>query len=203
MTDPRVLHLIGQLRASRLSDLEGARISASIPVSERLLNQVAAGFVPANAPVREVSVHPRAGNRLGVRARVARAAFLPPVTINMEIERQAVLPDGPLVVRILTAPGLVSLLGAAFPLGAMLPPGIILQDQRLLVDVRALIERQGYGELLPYLESIRVTTEPGRLLVDVALRVWARDPVPAGSLQRPQEEGRTGETKEKNTELFP
>ncbi len=185
MTDPRVLHLIDGLRASHLSGLEGARISASIPVSERLLNELASAFVPAEAPVREVSVHPRAGNRLGVRARVARAAFLPPVTINLEIERQATLPDSPLVVRILTAPGLVSLLGVAFPLAAMLPPGIILRDQRLLVDVRALLERQGYGELLPYLESIRVTTEPGRLLVDVALRVWARDPAPAGSLHRP------------------
>ena len=175
MTDPRLLHLIDQLRASRLSGLEGARISASIPVSERLLNELASAFVPAEAPVREVSVHPRAGNRLGVRARVARAAFLPPVTINLEIERQAILPDSPLVVRILTAPGLVSLLGVAFPLAAMLPPGIILQDQRLLVDVRALLERQGYGELLPYLESIRVTTDAGRLLDDVALHVKGRD----------------------------
>lgn len=170
MTDPRVLRLVEQLRESRLSDLEGARISAFLPVSERLLNALASTFVPPEAPVRDVSVHPRAGNRIGVRARVSRAAFLPPVTINLEIERQAVLPDAPMVIRILTAPGLVSLLGVAFPLSAMLPPGITLENGRLLVDVQALVERQGYGELLPYLESIKVTTDDGKLFLDAVLR---------------------------------
>ena len=45
MTDPRVLHLIDGLRASHLSGLEGARISASIPVSERLLNELALSLI--------------------------------------------------------------------------------------------------------------------------------------------------------------
>ena len=171
MIDPRFTRILEQLRDSRLAELAGARASATVPVSERLLNEIVSAALPPSAPVRDVSVQVRAGNRLRVSGRLARAAFLPPISLTLEIERQAELPDGPLVLRVGSLPGLVALAGAAFSMAALLPPGLRLEDQRLLVDVRALLERHGLGEALAYVQSVRITTEEGRVIVDLAAGV--------------------------------
>lgn len=168
---PRITRILEELRASRFAELRGARVSASIPVSERLLNQLVAAAVPPDAVVRDLSLHPKPGNRIGVRARLSRADFLPPITLTLEIERQPELPDSPMVLRVLSLPGLMSLAGAAASLTSMLPPGVRLDNQRVLVDLRVLLQRYGYDELLGVLSGLRISTEEGRLIADVELRV--------------------------------
>jgi hypothetical protein len=165
------MRLLEDLRASHFAALAGARVSASVPIPEALLNELVAAAIPAGGPVRDVSLHPKAGNRIAVRARLARADFLPPVTLTAEIERQPELPDGPLVLRILSLPGLMALAGAAMSMSSVLPPGVRMENQRLLVDLPVLLERRGYAEVLRFLESIHVKTEEGRVLVDVTARV--------------------------------
>ena len=171
MADPRFERLLDQLRTSRFADLKGARVSASIPVSERLLNEVIAAATPGSAPVRDVAVQLKAGNRFKVRVKVARAEFLPPISLSFEIERQPQLPEGPLVLRMLSMPGLVSLAGSAFSVSSVLPPGVRLERHWVLVDVKVLLGRHGYGDLLPYLDTLSVATDEGRLLLDLGLRV--------------------------------
>ena len=163
--------MLEQLRASPFAGLAGTRLSATIPIAERLLNDLLAAALPSSAPVRDVSVQPKSSNRLRIKAKLTRAEFLPPISLTLEIESQPVLPDSPLVLRILSLPGLMSLAGAALSISTLLPPGIKVQDQRVLVDVRAVLERYGYGEIVRYVESLRVTTEEGKLVLDVQLRV--------------------------------
>ena len=170
MPNPRFARILEQLRASRFAELHGARVSASVPVPERLLNELVTAAIPPEAPVSDVSVHPKAGNRLTVRARLARAEFLPPITLTIEIERQPEMPDSPMVLRILSLPGLMSLAGAAVSLTSVLPPGIRMENQRVFVDLRVLLQRQGYDELLALIESVRITTDEGKLTADVVLR---------------------------------
>ena len=45
--DPRLLQILEQLRASRFAEIKGAHASFSIPVSERLLNEVIAATMPS------------------------------------------------------------------------------------------------------------------------------------------------------------
>lgn len=169
MPDPRVVRLLEQLRASRFAGLQGARISASIPVAAGLLNDIVTAGIPPSAAVRDVTVLPKHDNHIAVRARLALASFLPPVTVTLRIERQPQLPDSPLVLRILSLPALLSLGGGM--LASALPHGIRLEDQRLLIDVAVLLDRAGYGDLAQYVETLRVGSEDGRLLFDVTLRV--------------------------------
>lgn len=171
MANARLLRILEQLRASRFAELQGARVSASIPIPERLLNELVTASLPPGAPVRDVSVHPKAGNRLGVRAKLARADFLPPITLTVEIEQQPQLPDTPLVLRILSLPGLMSLAGAAVSFTSVLPPGVRMENQRLFVDLRVLLQRHGYDELVALIDGLRLTTEEGKLTADVSLRV--------------------------------
>src|SRR5688572_17700400 len=98
--------LLLNLRDAGFRDLAGTRISGSIPVSERLLNQLVAATMPKNLPVREVTVRPEPGNRFSVRIS-PRAAFLPQLTVKLEIEKQPQFPTSPeIVLRMATMGGL-------------------------------------------------------------------------------------------------
>jgi hypothetical protein len=167
--DPRLLGILERLRASRFAEVQGARASLSIPVSEPLLNELIAAALPPAGALRDLHVRPQADNRLAVRARASRLDFLPPVTISLQIEQQPHLPDTPLVIRILSVPGLLSMAGSLLS-PSSLPPGIRLDRERVLVDVRQLLERKGLGEIVPLIERLHISSEEGRLVVDVDIR---------------------------------
>jgi hypothetical protein len=171
VSDPRLVRILEQLRASRFTDLAGARVSASIPVSGRLLTELVASSIPPAAPLRDVTIHPQRGDRFSVRARLTRVDFLPPLKITAAIERQPELPDSPLVLRLGSFPGLIAMIGAALPIASKLPPGIRMDGDRVLVDLKTLAECQGYADLLSLIETIRLTTDEGRLIVEVEVRV--------------------------------
>lgn len=157
--------ILTHLQSSRFQDITGARVSATIPVSERLLNEIVAATMPRNLPVREVSVRPEAGNRFSVRL-TPRAAMLPQLTIKLDIEKQPEFPASPfLVLRMATMGGLFGMATAAFPIGKMLPPGVHLDGERIVVDLRALATQHGYGQFLEYVRTLHVTTEAARVLL--------------------------------------
>ena len=168
--DPRLIGILERLRASGFAEVKGARASLSIPVSEAILNELITAALPAGGPLRDLHVRPQAGNRLAVRARASRLDFLPPMTISLQIEGQPRLPDTPLVVRILSMPGLLSVAGSMLSPGS-LPPGIRLERERVLVDLRQLLEGKGFAAIVPLIERLQVSSEEGRLLIDVDLQV--------------------------------
>jgi hypothetical protein len=168
--DPRLQRALQQLRATRFTEITGARVSLSIPVAERLLNELVAAALPRSLPVRDVTIRPRAANTLQVRARVAKLDFLPPVTITLDIDQQPRLPDTPLGLRVRAFPGLMTIAGPLVS-QAPLPPGLRLEGDRLFVDVAQLLDRLGFGDLVPLIERLRVTTDEGRLVVEVDARV--------------------------------
>jgi hypothetical protein len=155
------------LRGAGFRDLAGARVSASIPISERLLNEIVSATMPKNLPVREVTVRPEPGNRFSVRI-APKAAFLPQLTVKLEIEKQPQFPTVPeLVLRMATMGGLLGLAGAAFPIASMLPPGVRLDGDRIVVDLRELARREGVLDLLELVRELEMTTEEGRVRVFV------------------------------------
>ena len=170
MIPPRLLAILEQLRASRFAELQGTHASLSIPIPERLLNELITTMMPPSAPVRDLHVRPQAGNRLAVRARAARLDFLPPVTISLRIEQQPQLPDTPLVIRILSLPGLLSMASSLLS-PASLPAGVRLERDRLVIDVRQLLELKGVGDIVPLIERLHVTSEEGSLRLDVQTKI--------------------------------
>jgi hypothetical protein len=171
MGDPRVSRLLQQLEATRFRDLAGARVSATIPIGEQLLNEILATFKPPDAPVQEITVRPLAGNRLAVRVKVGKA-FVPPITVHADIVRQPVLPDRPIAeFRINMPPGVMAFAGVAMSFLSRLPPGLHLEGERLFVDLAELARRYGVSEYLQYAERVELLTEDGRLIVRADLKV--------------------------------
>jgi len=171
LSDRPIVRLLEQLRASRFAELKGARLTAILPVSERLLNDLIAGSLPPSAAVRELTVHPQDSNRLAVRVKLAKPDFLPPMKLTLEIEQQPEPPEGVVVLRVVSMPGLMPFASAAVSTFAALPAGVRFEGERLFVGLRTLLERRGLGEVLTYLESVRITSQEGRLLLDLAFRV--------------------------------
>jgi len=163
--------LVERLRASGFRDMAGTRIAARVPIAESLLNELIAGWLPESGAIKQLTLHPQPNDRLGLRVKLARPEVLPPITATLVIERQPELPYKPtLAVRLSGLPGLMVLAGPSL-LGAMLPPGMRLDGGLLTIDLEALLAKHGQGDLLAYLDRLRVNSEAGRLVLEVDAKV--------------------------------
>jgi hypothetical protein len=165
MSEINLLDLVRRLRASGFRDLSGARVTAAVPVSESLLNELIALSLPSNAPVRSVSIRPDAGNHFAVRL-VPKAALIPPITLKLVIDQQPQLPSRPVIVlRMVTLGGLFGLASGA--IAGLLPAGVTLQGERILIDLQTLAAQRGAAEAFEYLTAAQIETEAGKVVLHV------------------------------------
>ena len=170
--DPRWLELADRQKASGFADFAGTRISATIPIGERLINEAIAASLPSSGRIRAVQVTPLGDNRLSIRVSVAKPSFLPPITVTVHIERQPALPaSSDLVLRLEGAGGLLALAGPALALFDSLPPGVLMRGEHIHVDVKTVLEQRGLGRWLPFVERLQVTTQIGRVVLSVDARI--------------------------------
>ena len=165
MMNAQLTGLLETLRATRFRDLAGARMTAQVPIPERLLNDLIAGSIPPNAPVRAVTIHPSPDDHFAVRI-VPKAPLLPAFTLKLAIEHQPQLPaNATLGLRLVTLGGLFGLAGGM--IAGFLPPGIALDGERIRVDLRSLAVQHKAAEAFEYLRGIRVNSDAGRLILHV------------------------------------
>lgn len=169
---PPLPEILEALRASGFHDLSGSRVATTLSIAEPLLNAVISAALPPRAPVRSVSVHPHEGDRIGVRAKLSRPEFLPPINATVVIERQPQLPRDPtLALRITGLAGLLALAGPIFSVVPKLPVGVHLDGDRLTVDLREWLADRGQGDLLGLIQRIVVHSGEGRVLVELEATV--------------------------------
>ena len=159
--------LLRQQLADGFPDLRGAEASITLPVSERLLNDVLAKTIPRSVPVSELHVTPQADDRFLIRFRVGSSSLLPRLTIALAIDRQPELRALPILVLRIETTGLMMLAGPVLRMLNALPAGIVVRDDRLHVDLRALADRHGVGSYLEYLSDLRIHTVNGAVVVTV------------------------------------
>jgi hypothetical protein len=148
------------------ADLAGSEGHGVIRLSERVLNATIAEQVRGSTSIRELHVTPRAGNTLGIRIIVAKPAFLPPISLEVAIDKQPSLPDDPVLG--LTLSGMGGLMRFAGPVAGFLkalPPGVRMDGDRVLVDLRAALAPHGLTRVLDYVRDVAVATEDGRVVV--------------------------------------
>ena len=170
--DPKLATLLSRLHGTRFADLSGSEAYTVIRIGERLLNEASARFLASSTVVRTVTIHPRASNQIELQLKLAKPAFLPPFNVTLHIDQQPRLPDHPqLVLRMMGAAGLLRLAGPAIESSGALPPGVHIEADRVVVDVGRLLQMHGRSDVLEYAEQLHVSTEEGRLVVAVQLRV--------------------------------
>jgi len=169
--DQRLSELLKRQIASGFEDLRGAEAAVTVPVSDRLLNEIITQALPASGRVRDVEVRARAGNRFAVRASIAGASFLPALNLTVAIDRQPELPDSPVLGLRLEMGGLLSLAGPALRFFDALPQGIRIQDDRIYVDLAQLLSQRGLSGVLDHLEQFHVNTAEGSTILSLRARI--------------------------------
>jgi hypothetical protein len=154
-------------QASGFEDLRGAEVSATVPISERLLNEFIQESLPRSVPIRDLHVSPQRGDRFAVRARLGSSSFLPPLTVTVLIERQPELPSSPILVLKLEMGALLSLAAPALRFLDALPPGMRLERDRIYVDLAKLLEQRGFGQYLEFVQRLELHTTDGALIASV------------------------------------
>jgi len=169
--DRRVIALLERQLASGFPDIAGAEGSVTLPVSDRLLNELISEGLPADGPVRELQVRARADSTFAVRVKVGSSSLLPSINLRVVIERQPELPSAPVLTLRLEMGGLMAFAGPALRFLDKLPPGIRLDGELLHVDIAKLLAQRGFDYLLEFLDQLRITTVEGATVVALRVRV--------------------------------
>ena len=157
-----------QQRATGFADLAGTHLAATIPVAERLLNELIARLLRPDGVVREVVLHPREGNEIAARLRVAKGGMTLPISLTLGIESQPVLPQRPVLgLRLKSAPRFFALGGGMLRMFDMLPPGVSVDGDRIYINLEALLAPYDTAALFRYLTELRVTTSVGVVVFSV------------------------------------
>jgi hypothetical protein len=165
---PRLPEILEALRSSGFGDLSGSRVSTRWSIADPLLNALVVETLPVRGPVRELTVHPLANDRLAIRAKLTRPDFLPPINATLAIERQPDFPHNPtLGLRITGLAGLLALAGPLLSLGSRLPPGLRLDSDLLTVDLRQLLANRREEDLLRLVTRMVVHSEEGRIVIEM------------------------------------
>jgi hypothetical protein len=172
--DPWWMALVREQLAAGFPAVAGTEVSATIPVSDRLLTRVVQERLPPSASIGDVDVHAHPGGRLTVRVRLARPAFLPAITLPVTIVRQPALPHDPvLVLRVGSPGGLLRLAGPFVRLIDGLPPGVTLEKDVVSVNLPAVLAASGAAFALDYLDQLEIGTAEGRVVLSFRARVPA------------------------------
>jgi len=169
--DERIERVWRQQLADGFPDLRGAQATITLPISERLLNQVLTESIPRSAPVSDLHVTPEAGDRFTVSFRIGSSTILPRLKIGLAIDREPDLPAFPVIVLKLESTGLMMLATPVLRLINAVPAGVAVKDDRIHVDLRALAERHGLGAYLDQLDELRVNTVSGAVVLTVRGRI--------------------------------
>jgi len=169
--DPRVVRVFTRQQASGFADLRGAEGAVTLPVADRLLNEIIAEALPPSGPVSELQVRTRTGDRMAVRIKLGAASFLPAINLTLVVERQPELPALPELVLKLEMGAFLSMAGPVMRFLDALPPGIRFEQGRIFVNLAALLAGHDLAAVIDYAERIQVTTIEGALVVAIQVAV--------------------------------
>jgi hypothetical protein len=156
-------------------DVAGSDVTATIPISDRAINELIAGLLPAGGKIREVKIESEAGNKLTAKIRLSGPAALPTIPVNLAIEGQPDLPSRPVLgLRLSHASRFVALAASALPTMVTLPPGITLDHDRILIDLRRLLAEHRLEGWLEYVTSLRLTTSAGAVVLGIRAGVGTK-----------------------------
>jgi hypothetical protein len=164
---PAIQHLLDAQQRDGFPDLRGSEAVLTIPLSDRLVNEAIAAFLPPGGKIREVTLQSHDANRMTARVRTT-SSLLPAIPVGLEIEKQPTMPDdATLTLKLSNASKFVTLAASALPAMVKLPPGITMVGDRIRIDVRRLMSERHLDSWLTYISDLRIGTREGALVLHV------------------------------------
>jgi hypothetical protein len=147
------------------SDLKGLAADASIPVSGSLVNEIIAAALRGNKNIEYCQVSIGGQNRVNVKLKTTMLPW--PLDLRLKLFRSVDLTRSPRIRASLENNLLLGKLGSFFK---ALPEGIKLYGNQVVLDIGSFLapEEQKY---LALIKSAEITTEEGKVILDVKVRV--------------------------------
>jgi hypothetical protein len=170
--DAFVSELLAHLQSTSFADLAGTRVSARVPVSRGLINQlVARALQGRSAPVRQVDIRPHEGDKLDAIVTLT-LPLVPPLKVAVAVERQPQFPSSPvLVLRWSLLGGLGAMLSKFIGPQQKMPPGVRLDGDRVLVDIPAVAAGTPAAAMLRHVRTLELHTVADGAVVVVDLEI--------------------------------
>jgi hypothetical protein len=163
---PAITRILDEQLRNGFADIHGSDISLTIPLTDRIVNELVAAALPPGGKVREVQLQAQANNQIAAKVGWSGFALLPSITVTLVIEGQPALPEhAVLTLRLSNTSKFVGLAASTLPAMVKLPPGINLVEDRIAIDLRQVRAAQGFGQWLPYLTHLNITTLPGTVVL--------------------------------------
>ena len=150
------------------SELQGATVAARVPVPQSLINELIGAALEGNRNIEScrVSVHPQ--NRLTVQVRTTL------LSISLALKLKL---DSSVDLASYSSPKLRAWmennrwLGRISSLFHALPEGVRLYGDQIVIDLGYFFRTPEERRLLELVKSIGVTTEEGKVILDIYLQV--------------------------------
>jgi hypothetical protein len=153
-----------QLLETNFAELTGLTARASIPVPEQLVNELLDIQLAGNRKITSCRVSIGEQNRMDIHVKTP----LVPWVLNFRLKLFH-------VVDLMVSPKLRAFLEKNVLIGRIasslnaFPEGISMYDDQITVDLGMLFEKPEQKELLKWVKSMEIRTEPGKLIVDVQI----------------------------------
>ncbi len=149
---------------NNFSDLPGLAVDASIPVPEKLVNEVIASAMQGDKNVTYCRVSIERQNQVDVEL---KTHFWPwPLDLKLKLFRSVDLTGSPKIRAFLENKVLLGKLGSLFK---ALPDGISIYDSQVAVDIESFVESSDYKRFLELIKAVEVTTDVGKLILHVKI----------------------------------
>jgi hypothetical protein len=170
--NPSPLDSLRNVFGDRLEALAGCVVAGEIPITADILNRLlAAQLASSDTPIASAEVVVLDHDAFTVHLRPRGP--LPMLKVDVVIDGQPELPARPMLGMRWTLRGLGPLAMVAAPVISYLralPAGIRLDGDRVWVNVEEMLRQRGFGEIVPLLTGLRVTTRDRRFVLAFELR---------------------------------
>jgi hypothetical protein len=147
---------------TNFSELPGLRVDASIPVTERLANELIEVSLRGNRNIESCRLSIGGQNRVSVNLKIPRWPW--PLNLKLKLFHAVDLSGSPKVRAFLENNMLLGKLGAQLN---ALPKGITIFEDQVSVDLGSFIETPEQRQILELVKAVEIRTEPGILIFDV------------------------------------
>ena len=147
---------------NNFSELTGLTVDATIPVPERLVNEILEASLRDNKNIEYCRVSIGGQNRVHVNVKTPMWPW--PFNLKLKLFHSVDFSGSPKVRAFLENNVLLGKLGALFK---ALPGEIMLYEDQVTVDVGAFIQSPEQKGMLALIKSAEIRTEPGILILDV------------------------------------
>jgi hypothetical protein len=147
-----------------LADLAGLTVDASIPIPEKLVNEVIAVALQGNKNITYCRVSIERQNHVDVEL---KTSFWPwPLALKLKLFKSADLAGAPKIRAFLENKVLLGKLGSLF--GA-LPEGVKIYDNQVAVDIGFFLKDSDYLRFLELIKAVEINTDMGKLILNVKI----------------------------------